>query len=477
MAHTRRPHGRPPAEVGIDGLDSELNGTGLDARGRRWHLRGAPPGATVLAVGKPKAGIRVGLVTAPPDGVTPPCPAFGTCGGCQYQELPLARQREEKARALAALLAPLGGVDHGLVGAEAGYGWRNKVELSVGVERYATRAEIDLGVPIERRGRWFGFHAMGSWDRVVDLDGCPVTEPALGAVWTKVRADVLASPWPAWDPLTHTGFWRHVVLRTGVGGEVLAAVHTNGGDAEQAAWLRGHAPAWGVGGAVWIENSRPADTAQGTLREVLCGEPFVEQRLDHLRYRLGPSAFFQANREGAELLARVVGHWVGGGAGIGTPLDGPELSPTGAPAATLLDLYCGTGLFGLYGARFAAEVVGVELNPHAVADANENAARNGIPNARFLAGDVAALLPGLPRGRPLVVVVDPPRVGLHPDALRTVAGLPADVLIYVACRASSLLRDGQRLREAGWRCTDRVALDLFPQTAHVEVASRWVREV
>lgn len=442
---------RAPVAVTVTHLDPDGDGVGLDDRGRTWTLRGAPVGATVLAVGRPRAGWRVGTLSPAPDAVRPDCAAFGACGGCRFQEMPLERQREEKHRALATLLAPLGGHDHGIVGAPAAYGWRNKVELGFGVDRHwLTLADGD-GLP--RRGRWLGFHPAGRFDRVVDLERCSLVSPAMNEVYARARADALASGLPFWDPRAHDGFFRHLLLREGDDG-VLAALYTAPGDDAAAAWVRAHAPGWGARSVGWYEADRVADAARGRLREQVVGDGTVTVRLGHLSYRLSATAFFQVNRDGAEVLCDRVAAWLGEG-------------------DQLWDLYCGTGALGLYAARGFRSVVGLEQNAEAVADAQANAARNGIGHATFLAGDVEARVHEL--APPDAVVVDPPRAGLHPRAREAVAGVQARVMVYVSCRATSLRRDGEALLAAGWRCTDRVAVDLFPQTGHVEVVTRWVR--
>jgi len=439
---------RPPRTILVDAIDTEGNGLGFDDRGLRWTVRAAPPGARVKVVGRPKRGFRVAIEAPAPDALPAPCPAFGLCGGCVWQEVPLPRQRGEKELALDRLLGGLGGTVHPTLGEPEGYGWRNKAEFSFGVDRFLGDHERDA----PRAGRWLGYHPVGHFDRIVDLAGCALVDPRLDAVYRAARADLLASPFAPWNPVTHEGFLRHLALRTGEEG-VLAAIHTAPGDEHAADWLTRHAPRWGAVGVCWFEGAQKADAALGTLRAVLHGVPTVTARLGHLRFRLSPGTFFQVNVAAATRLADQVAAWVGRG-------------------ARLWDLYCGGGALGLYCARQFDEVVGIERNAASIADAEANARENGIP-ARFHAGDVEALVHALPR--PDAVIVDPPRAGLHPDALKVVAGLDADTLVYVACRASSLARDGLALHAAGWRLTDRVAVDLFPQTAHVEVASRWVR--
>lgn len=446
---------RAPVVVHIDSLGPDGAGSGTDHKGRRWNVRGAAPGSVVAVGGRPKAGILLETIEAAPDAVAPRCAQFGVCGGCTLQHVPVERQRAEKAAALAKLLAPLGGVDHGILGAGP-YGYRNKVELTYGRTRYMSKAELDTGVP--RDGRYLGMHAPGRFDRIVDAPRCELVSDAMNAVLARVRADTLATPWDLWDPVGHTGFWRHLALREGRNG-VLVGLYTTTGTDEQAAWLAEHAPRWGAAGVLWFETNRAADAAIGDLRAVLHGEDHVVERLAGLTYRLSPSAFFQVNPEGAEVLCSVVAE---------------AAAPGDARGGTLVDLYCGTGALGLACASRFENVVGIDVNPASIEDARVNAARNGVA-ATFLAGEVEKRVRELTIGDKPVVIVDPPRVGLHPDALAFVAGLDARALVYVACRPSSLLRDGLALIAAGWRCTDRWAVDLFPQTGHVEVVSRWER--
>lgn len=437
--------------VTIDGLTADGEGTGLDPRGRRWVVAGAPPGAVVLAGGRARRGVRLGLAQPSPDAVAPACPAFGACGGCQLQEMPLARQRAEKARAVARILAGLGGVERPIVGAEGGYGYRNKMELSFGAARYLDGDELRSGVP--RAGRWLGLHAAGRFDKIVDLAGCPLMEPAMEAVYRRARAAVLASPFPVWDNRAFTGFWRYLRLRAGLDGVHVALYTARGGEAE-AAWIAAEVPGLGASGWAWFESDRTGEVATGP-RRLFGGSQEVRVRLGGVEHRLDPDAFFQVNTAGAEVLLGVIGALAGEG-------------------GLLLDLYGGTGAIGLaLAGRFSA-VFGVERHPGAVEAAERTAAAHGIP-ATFLVGDVEGLLDRLPQA-PDVVIVDPPRNGLHAAALGWLARVPARVLVYVACRPGSLARDGAALVAAGWRCTDWQAVDLFPQTGHVEVVARFVRE-
>lgn len=444
---------RDPVPVTIDGLDADGVATGLDGRGRRWTVRGAIPGSQVLAGGRAAHGALLEVSRPHGDAVPARCPLFGTCGGCLYQSLPVSRQREEKLRALDTLLGSGGSIR----GADdEGYGYRNKIELSFGPQRYMTRAEMASGATGEA-GHFLGFHGPGRFDRVVDVADCAIADPRVNNVLGRIRGDVLASPFPPYNPRAHAGFWRHLALRAGRDG-VLAMVYTAIGSAEQEAWLRAHAPGWGAAGVLWYTTDRSSDAAVGELREVLHGRDTLAVALGEARMVLSPTAFFQVNDRGAAVLLDTIAGALGTG-------------------GTLLDLYAGVGALGLALASSFDRVIGVELNAEAVAEANRNAAALGI-RADYRAGKVEELLPGVlaEAGRPVKVIVDPPRGGLHPGALRPLLHLDADTLVYVACRPSSLARDAAALEAAGWRREGWTAVDLFPHTAHVEVVARFTRD-
>ena len=397
-----------------------------------------------------RRGVRLGLLEPASDAVVPPCPAFGACGGCQLQEMPLDRQRREKQRALEKTLGGLGAEVLPLTGAASGYRYRNKMELSFGNARYLSGEELHGGVP--REGRWLGMHAPGRFDKIVNIDGCTLMEPAMELVFREARAAILASPFPVWDNRAFTGFWRYLRLRSGESGVHVSVYTAPGGEAE-AAWIDAHLPSIGASGWVWVETESTGDVARGRAR-TMAGAQEVVTHLAGVEHSLDADAFFQVNREGAEVLLSVIA----------------ELAGTGR---LLLDLYCGTGAIGLALARGFERVFGVERHEAAVEAARRTARSAGI-EATFLVGDVERLLTELPEA-PDVVVVDPPRNGLHANALAWLTGCPAKKLVYVACKASSLARDGQALVQAGWRCRSWRAVDLFPQTGHVEVVALFER--
>lgn len=464
----------------IDRLGRGGTGIGVAPDGAPVTVRGAPPGSrvAVVPIGR-RHGVwqarRTALVRPPARRATPPCPAFGTCGGCALQELPLDAQRRAKEAYALAEIAEGFGTDAELLrarvevrpttGAPAAYAYRNKIELSFGVRRWLTDAAMAEGVPMA--GRFLGFHAPGRFDRVVDLERCDLAGDAMNAVIAVVRAHALAEDAPEpWDPHRHEGFWRHVLLRESAAAGAIAVVlytaaRDDGYDAVDrlaealiAAPLPGGVRVAGVAHAI---NHGVADVARGEVRRSW-GGLVLDERLGDVVYELSPTSFFQTSTAGARVLYDTVAALLGDGRGL------------------LVDLYCGVGAIGLYLASRFDRVLGIEENAEAVADARRNAAKNGITTAEFHAGRVEDELARLPAGgRGVSIVVDPPRAGLHPRVADALAVSRADTLVYVACNPASLGRDGAILERGGWRLVSLAVVDLFPQTGHVEVVGRFER--
>jgi 23S rRNA (uracil1939-C5)-methyltransferase len=469
IALVRRKH-LPPFEVEIERLGRGSVGVGTAPDGAPVQVRGAPPGSRVHVVpqGRSKGvwqGRRVAMIRPPSAWDAPPCGVFGLCGGCALQELRLPAQRVAKtAYALAEIAAPMGITADELArrvvlgpttGAPAAYGYRNRIELSFGPRRYVSEADRAADAVIE--GRWLGFHAPGRFDRVVDAPRCELADEAANRLITAIRTVALApdAP-PPWDARDHVGFWRYVLIRTTVDGDALVALITAPApDEGHVAWVERaidalHAAGLGphLVGVVWAENAGVADVARGEVRRTW-GRPWLEERLGDVAFKLSPTSFFQTNTPGAKVLYDAVGAHLGGG-------------------GTLVDLYCGTGAIGLYLADRFDRVVGIEEHAPAVEDARANAVANGIHNASFTAARVEDALPDVVAAGARAIVVDPPRVGLHPKVAALLATIHCDVLVYVACHPASLGRDAVILEAGGWRMTDLQIVDLFPQTGHVE---------
>jgi len=417
-----------------------------------------------------RKGIWNGRRTAllrPPDPYAPPrCAAFLLCGGCGLQEHPLAAQRAIKRDWAQGDLGSLEHVRvHPVRGDAAAYGYRNKVELSFGSARFLTEDDHLAKHPID--GRWLGFHAPGRWDRVANVQRCELVSEPANAVIGAVRALALAEDAPPpWGQREQRGFWRHLVIRQGFAtGQILVVLVTTSPTPEQeravpalAEHLLGLTLTEGarVVGVVWRTNDGVAEVATGDDRQVF-GQPWIEERLNGITFRLSASSFFQTSTRGAEILYDTIGEALGDSGGV------------------LFDLYCGTGTIGQVLAERFDRVIGVEECEPAVLDARENAQRNGV-SAEYRVAKVEDALDALGQvsGR-RTLVVDPPRVGVHPKVAQALARADADVLIYVACHPASLGRDRVTLEAGGWVMTDVWTVDLFPQTGHMEVVARFER--
>lgn len=468
MARRKRP--RPPISVALDRLEAKHT-SGLDGDGKRWKVRGAAVGAVVEAKPQRKQTARLSRTLTPaPDAVAPRCEVFGICGGCQLQEMPLQRQREHKRK----LVRRLVGIDdsegvvvddtvvvHPVRGAESGYAYRNKLELSWSPHRYIPEG-VDRST-VETEGSFLGFHPPGWWSKVVPLTTCPLGSPTMQAVVAVVQGLQLA---PAWNTRQHTGVWRHLVLRDGGtpdAPQVLVTFVTTSlvepTQLQDAADAVAEVP--GVTGVLHVVTDRHADVARGELRAVLHGSQTLSVTLGCATLQLPHDAFFQVNTEGAAVLVDTVAEALG----LHTQ-----------PGGVLADLYCGVGALGLALSDRVDRILGIEEHAGAIACARENAARMGV-DGEWHAGRLEDTLTVAAAGmgaRPKLLV-DPPRAGLHPRVAAFLAKVDAPVLVYVACGPKSLGRDRALLEAGGWRLTDLWTVDLFPQTHHIEAVARFVR--
>jgi 23S rRNA (uracil1939-C5)-methyltransferase len=441
-------------ELRIDSLAYGGNGVArLD--GFVVFVRGGLPGDLVRArATKVKRGFaeatRTALVEPGPDRVPAPCRHFGVCGGCRFQDYAYDRQLASKEAQVRDALERLGRFPEPpldpIVPAVQEYGYRNKLE-------YSFSSGED--------GLVLGFHRAGRWDEVIDVEECLLTTDVGNAIREAVKRWAREEGLEPYDQETGTGYLRHLVVREGRNtGQVLVVLVTAPGERFDADFLVETLTAIPeVRSIHWAVNDRPAEVTNLPTR-LLWGEESIEEELCGLRFRIRPNAFLQTNTAMAEVLYGLARESAG--------LTGSE---------TVYDLYCGTGTIGLSLAASATSVWGVEISEESVACAIENAALNGIENARFFAGNVGQSLEELAEkaGPPDVVVVDPPRAGLAGKALRRTGALRAPRVVYVSCNPTTLASDLAVLRDDyGYvleRCTP---VDMFPHTPHIESVSRLV---
>ncbi len=442
-------------ELTIDSLAYGGNGVAR-LNGFVVFVRRGLPGDTVRAqVTKVKRGfaeaIATEVVSPGPDRVEAPCTHFGTCGGCRFQDLAYEAQTAAKHDQVRDALVRIGRVAEPplepILPAESVFHYRNKLEYSF------------TDTP---KGAALGFHRAGRWDEVLAVERCWLTTDAGNAIREIVRDWAEEEGLPAFDQGARTGYLRHLVVREGRNtGQALVQLVTAPGDLQGADRLVEALRAVPeVRSIHWAVNDSPAEVTN-LPTNLLWGEEAIEEELLGLRFRVRPNAFLQTNTAMAERLYELAIEYAG--------LTGSE---------TVYDLYCGIGTIGLAIASRALTVWGVEANEESVACAIENAGLNEITNAAFFAGEVGDSLEDLAEraGNPDVVVVDPPRAGLTPKALRRLARLAAPKIVYVSCNPTTLAGNVKELAaEWGYRLERVRPVDMFPHTPHVESVSLLTR--
>ena len=409
-------------------------------------VAGALPGETcqvqLLKVGKTAAWGRMQQVCTPSSARrAPDCGSYPRCGGCQFRHADYAAELEAKRQKVADALQHIGGVDlpvSVILEADSTQRYRNKVQFPISAGKDGPR---------------IGFYRARSHD-VVDVEDCLLQPPEAAAIAAAVRAWMADSGVPAYDEAAHSGLVRHLFLRFAASG-VLCCLVVNGEAVPDPDGLvdRLRRAAPGLTGVVLSVNRDRTNVVLGRRQITLWGRDWLEDTLCGLTFRISVPSFYQVNRAQTEVLYAKAAEFAA--------LTGRE---------TVLDLYCGIGTISLVMARTAGRVIGAEIVPAAVADAEANARRNGIRNAEFFcadAADAARRLAG--EGlRPDVVCVDPPRKGLAAGVVETIAGMAPDRVIYVSCDPATLARDVARFAPLGYAPVQAVAVDLFPRTAHVE---------
>ena len=438
--HTVEITGYSAEGLGVARLDGRVVFVHGGVRGERCAIR-------ILKVLKNAAFARVETVEEPSPGrQQPDCPHFPACGGCQLRHLTYEEELAAKGERVTDALRRVGGVDLA----------PEEVVPSPRRDRYRNKSQFPVGSDGSA-----GFYRARS-HQVIPAADCLLQTPQANTIAAAVARWGRERGVPAYDETTGRGLLRHICVRVNRAGEALVCVVVNGDalpdEAGLTAAVRAACPE--TVGVVLNRNTRDTNVVLGEVFRTLWGRGDLLDTLCGLTFRLSVPSFYQVNREQAEILYARALEFAG--------LTGREL---------VLDLYCGIGTITLCLARLARRVIGAEIVPAAIADARENAVRNGIDNAEFFCGDAAAVAARLAGEglRPDVVVVDPPRKGLAEDVTDTVAAMGPERIVYVSCDPATLARDVKRFTLRGYRPARCAAVDMFPRTAHVETVVRLER--
>lgn len=429
----------------------------LHIDGERAVVKNALPGQTVrFVINKKRKGICEGrllevLEASPLEEKEGVCPHFGVCGGCLYQSLPYQEQLRIKEAQVKGLIDgvcdPASYEFKGIQGSPIWKGYRNKMEFSFGDEYKDGPLAL-------------GMHRRGSFYDIVNTPECQIVHPDFCKILTATLEYFSAQGVSYYRKLQHIGYLRHLLVRRAVKtGEILTALVTSGQmEQEQETvllegWqeaMKGLSLDGAFAGILHLRNDSLADVVQSDETTVLYGKDYFYEELLGLDFRITPFSFFQTNSLGAEVLYEKAREYVGE-----------------AKDKVVFDLYSGTGTIAQMIAPVADKVVGVEIVAEAVDAARENATRNGLDNCEFIAGDVLKVIDEIEE-KPDLIILDPPRDGIHPKALDKIIGFGVDRMVYISCKPTSLARDLAVLQERGYRVEKVCAVDMFPGTANVE---------
>ncbi len=373
------------------------------------------------------------------------CSIFPECGGCMYQTMLYDKQREMKGEQVKEILDEAIQGEYIFEGVKASpkeFSYRNKMEFSFGDEY--KDGPLSLGL-----------HKKGSTYDVLTAHDCKLVHEDMTKILSCVLAYFKERNASYYKKMQHVGYLRHLLLRRGdITGEILVNLVTTTQEEYDLAplveALLGLELEGKIVGILHILNDSLSDVVQSDETRILYGQDFFYEKLLGLEFKVTPFSFFQPNSRAAEVLYSTVREYIG-------DIDN----------MTLYDLFSGTGTIGQILAPVAKEVIGVEIIEEAVVAANENAKHNGLTNCKFIAGDVFKVLDEIEEN-PDVIVLDPPRDGIHPKALPKILDYGVDKIVYISCKVTSLARDLEMIQARGYRVVKAVAVDQFVHTVHIE---------
>ena len=425
--------------------------------GKVIFLKGGLPGETVLAeITKTKAryynGITREILVKSEKRVPAICSHFDECGGCTWLDLQYEDQLAYKQKQVNDCIERIGALKNvkvlDIIGSKEIFNYRNKMEYSSNVTE---------------EGFTLGLHSRGSFEDIFNLNECHISQKTDGALVQWMREYIQKNNITVYDVSNHVGFIRFFMLRqTKNTNQLMVNVVTNYGDFPDAQkFVSEITEAFPfITTIIHSQNGQKSNIATGEIETVLYGEGYIEEMLSEKLFRISANSFFQTNSQQAEVLYQ-------------TGFD--MLKPQ--PNDKVLDLYCGTGTIGILLAEKVLEVVGVELVADAVNAAKINAERNNVKNIQFFEGFVKEFLKSdfMKENTYNIAIIDPPRAGLNPKALKQLILLQPEKILYISCNPATFARDAQLLVNAGYELPKIQPVDMFPHTMHIELASMFYK--
>lgn len=445
--------------------------TGVAAEGKslgRWNdlvvfvPYGAPGDVIDLKVTRKKHSFAEGEIARmvkPSDlRVEPFCEHFGVCGGCKWQHLPYEFQLQCKQQQVVDAMERIAKVDipaiNPILGSDLTKRYRNKLEFTFSNKCWLTREQLESGAEFPDRNA-LGFHIPGAFDKVLNINQCWLQDSISDEIRLFIRDYAVKQGYSFYDIRNNEGFMRMIMVRVASTGEIMLVVVFS--EPNQAAIddvmgaIKERFPM--ITSLIYVVNLKVNDNIADQEMILYSGRDYIEEEMEGLRFRIGPKSFYQTNSRQAYELYKVARRMAG--------LTGNEL---------VYDLYTGTGTIANFVSRQARQVIGIEYVPEAIEDAKLNSRVNGIDNTLFYAGDMKDVLTDAfvaQHGRPEVMIVDPPRAGMHEDVVNVILNAEPQRIVYVSCNPATQARDLAML-DVKYRVVEIQPVDMFPHTHHVE---------
>ena len=389
---------------------------------------------------------------------TPECEHFGTCGGCKWQDMAYEHQLYYKQNEVTNNLTRIGHIElpevTPILGSAKQYFYRNKMEFSFSDSRWLTLEEVQSDRDLGDRNA-LGFHIPGMWDKILDINKCHLQADPSNAIRNSVKAFAIDHGLEFFNTRNQTGLLRTMMIRTSSTGDIMILIQFFKEDKEKRELLLDHLAETfpEITSLQYVINGKANDTIYD--QEVICykGQDHIFEEMEGLKFKINAKSFYQTNSDQAYELYKLTREFA--------DLQGDEL---------VYDLYTGTGTIAQFVAKKAKKVIGVEAVPDAITAAKENAQFNGISNVEFYVGDMKNVFNSdfiNTHGQPDVIITDPPRDGMHKDVVQQILNIAPKKVVYVSCNSATQARDLE-LMDAQYKVTKTQAVDMFPQTHHVE---------
>ncbi|MEO6290934.1 MAG: 23S rRNA (uracil(1939)-C(5))-methyltransferase RlmD [Ginsengibacter sp.] len=432
--------------------------------GKVIFVEGAVPGDVVdVRINKNKKdwaeGKAIRIKELSKERVEPFCIHFGVCGGCKWQMLPYNKQLEYKQQEAADAFKRIGKLNYvpilSIIGSEKTICYRNKLEFTFSNKKFLTHGQLEELGEDEWPGGALGYHVPRLYDKIIDIYECWLMDDVNNAIRNTLRDFALENKYSFYDIKEHKGWLRNIIIRSCETGELMVNLVFGHDDEEErekiCRYLLQKVPC--VTTLLYTINAKWNDSMYELVPQIVYGKGYVIEKLGDYNFKISPKSFFQTNTKQAERLYNVVKDFAS--------LHGNEI---------VYDLYCGTGSIGIFLSKGAKKIIGVDVIEDAIKDAVENADLNNINHASFFCGDVIDICNDAffnLHGRPDIIIVDPPRAGLHAKLVTKLIEIAPKKIVYVSCNVATQARDLQLLGE-NFSVERLQPVDMFPHTHHIE---------